>query len=614
MTELPTTGEIVAKMRDALRVAEPNLDTGVGTVARKILDTVGEAIGEAYSDQHLLTYQYDIDSKVEGDLDDFVALFGMSRIPAQRAQGSVTFTRPNDNTAATTSLVIAPATQVVAQTNPIVYVQTTVSAVMAPGTLTASVPVQALAAGPQGNVAAGLLTTLVGNVPGITTVTNTGALTGGTAEESDAELRERFKRTVFRSLAGTNQMYLGVAQEVPQDPMQPSTRMNSRVNVIGASKRRREQVQITSGTGSISLTTAAYIYSDNVFCGPSIDEGNFLVPGSEFNFVPTNPTNGTAATATLSSVNATAMPDGLYDLEFEYVPIPSRNDPANTRFGGGNVNNRIDIWIDGVCIEVATQSVVFTTANPFTATTTSILYNAKYTQSSQATSTPPVGWYFVPLTFGPILSIPSSIVIGGTTYNYGSDYLYVSRNDAFGYAPASRFGLSWTNAAGRQPLTGTTFSLTYNYNRAAYETQEAIRNWRLLGTDTWVHAGVPSLLKFNFAIVYDRRFDPTAVKTEIDTALAAFINRIGFGDVVQVSDVLNVVHNVPGVDNVRFLTSTDNPTTYAIARMSRFDPTVQADIIQSGGRATDYYLREDFYPVFHSTVIVQKAPNTFGTP
>lgn len=601
-------------MRAALRVAEPNLDTSVGTLSRKILDTVGEAIAEAYSDNYLLQYFYDIDSKVEGDLDDFVGLFGFTRIPAQRAQGSVTFTRPDDASAASTSLVIAPGTQVVAQTNPLVYVQTMVSAVMAPGITSAAVPVQAVNAGPRGNVAAGLLTTMVSGTLGITSVTNLAALTGGTAEESDEELRERFKRTVFRSLAGTEQMYLGTALEVPQDPIQPSTRLNRRVSVIGSTRRRREQIQVVSGTSSVTVPNAAYIYPDNVFCGPDIDLGQFLVRGSEFNFTPTNPTNNSNASATLESVNAIAMPDGLYDLEYEYVPQPSRNDPANTRFGGQPVNNRVDVWIDGNITEIATQSVVFTMANVFTTTTSSLFYNAKYTQSNPSTTTPPNGYFFVPLTFGPILSVPATIIISATTYNYGVDYFYVAQHDAFGYSPRSRYGLAWTNAVGRQPAEGTVFPLTYSYNRAAYDTQEAVRNWRLLGTDALVHAGVPTHLKFNLAMVYDRRFDTSAVNTEVDSALSAFINSIGFGDVVQVSDVLNVVHNVPGVDNVRFLTSTDHATVYAISRMSRFNTAIQAEVIQVGGRATDYYLDEDHYPVFHSTNIVAKAPNTFGTP
>lgn len=599
-------------MREALRIAEPNLDTSVGTVVRKILDTVGEGISEAYSDNYLLNYIYDIDSKVEGDLDDFVALFGFSRIPAQRAQGAVTFNRPSDDTAAGTSLVIAPGTQVVAQTNPLVYVQTTVSAVMAPGVLSATVPVQAVSAGPRGNVSAGLLTTLVSSSVGISTVNNSAPLSGGTAEESDSELRERFKRTVFRSLAGTEQMYLGVALEVPQDFLQPDTRLNSRVTILGSTKRYREQIQVTAGTATTAITNAAYIYPDNVFCGSDIDNGIFLVKDSDFSFTPTNPTNGSNASATLSSINSVSMPDGLYDIEYEYVSQASRNDPANTRFSGGNVNNRIDLWVDGMIVETAVQATVFTTANPFSASSSSVLYNQRHTQSNPSQSLPTVGWYFIPLSFGPILSVPATITIGATVYSYGSDYWFVVGNDAFGFAPNSRYGLAWTSAAGRQPADGTSFSVTYTYNRAAYDTQESLRNWRLLGTDARVHAGVPSYVKFNLAIIFDRRFDPTAVKTEIDTSLADFINSISFGGVVQVSDVLNVVHNVPGVDNVRFLTGDDHPTIFAISRMSRFNTSVQIALVEYGGRAIDYYLGDQFYPVFHSTNIVTKAPNNFG--
>jgi uncharacterized phage protein gp47/JayE len=230
---MPSSGEIVTRMITALRASEPDLDTSIGTPLRKILDAVGESIAEAYVDEHLITYAYDIDSKVEGDLDDFVALFGFARIPAQRSQGVVTFSRPHDDVANQTALVIPPGTQVAALTNPLVYVQTTTSAVLNPGQYSAEIPVQAMLAGPQGNVAAGLVTQLI-SPGGISSAVNVNPLSGGSAQESDEELRARFKATVFRSLAGTQAMYDGVAREIPQDPSLPESRAISRVNVIGS--------------------------------------------------------------------------------------------------------------------------------------------------------------------------------------------------------------------------------------------------------------------------------------------------------------------------------------------------------------------------------------------
>lgn len=605
---MTTTGDIAAKMVTALNAAEPDLDVSVGTPARKILDTVAEAIAEAYADSHLIQYQYDIDSKIGGDLDDFCALFGITRIPAQRAQGVVTFTRPNDNFATTTAMVIPPNTQVVAQTNPIVYVQTTISAVMNPGQLTVDVPVQAVVAGPGGNVAAGMLATVATAVSGIASVVNAAPMSGGSAQESDADLRARFRATVFRSLAGTQSMYQAIALATPQDPTMPLTRAVTQVNVLGATKRYREQIQIVGGTATSTVTRAAYIFPDNVYCGADIDAGNMLIQGTNFTFTPSNPTNGNDATAVLTAL--TGMPDGLYDLDFEYVTQASRNDPANTRFAKGGINNRIDVWINGTIADVATQAVVFSNARVFSNTYGDPYYRNAFTQSSAATPTPPAGNFFIPLAFGPITSVPASLVIAGTTYTLGSDYWITQREDAFGMSPFDLYGLSWQTT--RVPANGSTFSITYNYNRIARDVQENINQWRLVGTDARAHCGIRRLIKFHFAIVYDRAYDTSAVNTNIDIALSALCSSLGFAASLQVSDVIQTVHNVPGVDNVRFLTSTDDATSYAMASMSPWAANTQLSLYASGGRAIDATFGNSQYPVYHSSRIIAKAPNTFS--
>jgi uncharacterized phage protein gp47/JayE len=608
---MPSTSDVVANMVAALQASEPDLDTSIGTPIRKILDAVGEAIAEAYSDQHLITYQYDIDSKVGGDLDDFCALFGITRIPAQRAQGVVTFTRPNDQFAATTAAVIAPGTQVLAQTNPVVYVQTTVGSILNPGQLSVDVPVQAVTAGASGNVAAGLLTTIASSVNGVTTCINANPLSGGSGQETDDDLRARFKATVFRSLAGTQAMYTAIAQSVLQDPATPSTFAVSAVNVIGSSKRYREQVQLVSGTATSTVQNAAYIYASNVYCGVDIDGGSFLIPGADFTFAPSNPSDRSNASAIVSSISAN-MPNGLYDLDFEYIPQSSRNDPGNTRFANGAVNNRIDVYVNGSVPTVATQSVVFSNAVTFNNTTAgSAYYNAYFESSNVTTPTPPNGFIFVPLAFGPILSVPSTLSIASTSYTLGTDYWIVRRNDAFGLAPNSAYGLLWQTS--RVPANGSSFSISYTYNKVARMVQDAIDQWRLVGTDAKAHAGKRVPIKFNFAIVYSRAYDPTAVNTAISTALSAMVNSIGFNAQLQVSDVLQTVHNVPGVDNVRFLTSTDDSSSYAMCAISPYDGTTQTSVYATGGRAIDVSFSDAQYPIFNSLRVIQRARNTFMT-
>jgi hypothetical protein len=84
---MATTAEISSRITKALGVSEPELDTGVGTPIRKIIDTVSEAISESTIDGFLTTYQYDIDARSGADLDSFAALFGFYRLQPRRSSG-----------------------------------------------------------------------------------------------------------------------------------------------------------------------------------------------------------------------------------------------------------------------------------------------------------------------------------------------------------------------------------------------------------------------------------------------------------------------------------------------------------------------------------------------
>lgn len=608
---MTSTGDIAAKMVAALNASIPDLDTSPGTPTRKILDAVSEAIAESYSDSHLINYQYDIDSKVGGDLDDFCSLFGITRLPASRAQGVVTFTRPSDAFSSGSALVIPPGTQVIALTNPPVIVQTTVSTVLNPGQLTGDIPVQAVSPGASGNVAAGLLITMGTGLSGVTSVINAAPMTGGSNQESDADLRTRFKATVFRSLAGTQSMYQAIALATPQDATTPGVNAVSQVNVIGSSKRYREQIQIASGSATSTVQNAAYIFSDNMYCGRDIDAGSMLTPGTDFTFTPTNSTVGANSTAVITSTSAN-MPDGLYDLDIEYVPQASRNDPGNTRFALGGINNRVDIWINGQIGTTAVQSVIFSNSRVFNTTLNSPYQASQFATSNPSSPTPPIGYFFIPLAFGPILTLPTTLIIGGTTYTQGTDYWAAWRNDAFGRSPRSLQGILWQTT--RVPANGAAFSITYNYNTVARNAQENVDQWRLVGTDARVHCGIPMPIRFYFAIVYDRQYDPSSVNTNISTALATLCGGVGFNNQLQVSDVIQAVHNVPGVDNVRFQTSGDNATNYAMALMSAWATTpTQISLYANGGRVIDASFADNQYPVFYDVQISQRANNSFRT-
>lgn len=612
---MPSPQEIAASMTRALAATDPELDTSIGTPTRKILDVVAESIGEAYLDSQLLSYQYDIDAKIGADLDDFVGLFGFARLARQRANGVVVFSRSSAN-AAKEAAYIPPGTQIVALRNPPVYVQTVLPAVLGVGQVSADVPVQAVEGGVAGNVPARTLTVLASAANGVSTVINTEPLTGGTEQESDVQLRARFKATVFRSLAGTEQMYMGLALEVPGLGEEEGSRAVSKVNVVGVTKTYVEQVQVVAGVASTTVDDPAFIYDSPVFVGftpaptPDGPTYTFLTPGIHFAWqVDNNVVPSTGKLQNLTVGTTAGLPDGLYDLTFEYLPKSSRNDPKK------GISNRVDVFVNGQKATEATQTIVFpsnTAANTFNDTTTDDrLYRQKYRR--KATLVPPdLGNIFVPLAFGPLSLLPDSISItgenAGVAYVEGTDYFLVERHGPEGLTSNSLTGIEWV--ATKAVTAGKAFPLTYVYNSVPREVEERVQQWRLLGTDARVHQGKEIALRFNLAIMYSRDFAPSSVNTAVDTALAEFVNGLGFRSTVQVSDILQVVHNVAGVDNVRFIRQDENGTSFALQQM--LGSTVHKTF-HTSGRAKDIIFGDDEIPVFHSTTVVAKAANTFGT-
>jgi uncharacterized phage protein gp47/JayE len=133
------------------------------------------------------------------DLDSWVADFGVTRNAAGFAVGAVTLSRYSTGAAA----LILPGVQVRSSDGAFTYLVTTDTAnaawsatlggysLLAAGA-SVSVPVLATVGGIAGNALAGTVTLLSSAIPGIDTVTNPIAFTGGADAESDAALRVRF--------------------------------------------------------------------------------------------------------------------------------------------------------------------------------------------------------------------------------------------------------------------------------------------------------------------------------------------------------------------------------------------------------------------------------------
>jgi len=602
-----SAADIAAGMIAALAVTDPEMDTSIGSTVRKWIDVAAEQIAPAYALTDLDQWIYTIDTKEGAALDDFCTLFGIYRIAAKRATGTIQFTRPN---VATTNIPIPAGTVVATGSTPTITFVTVSAVWLLKGTSSVIAPIQAVNAGVSGNLPVGSITLLGSNLSGISnTLVQPDATSGGTDAESDASLRTRFRQMIFHSMAGTQDMFLGVALEdsTPDDTTDVTA---TAATVLGATKRWREQVQV-DGTGlavsTMPTETAKYVYTGTSIFGPDIDGGQILTEDVHYSF------DAGAVPPEVHDISGNLTEGTVYDLDFEYVSAASRNDPAS------GITNRVDIWVAGVAPETGSENTYYQ-PQTFDSTTDSEWFTGKFLRLSDSGEVPPAaGNAFLQLAWGPIVDFPSQIIIGGDAYVRDTDFWVVQDDTAFGYGPDSKFGLEFP--AGAQPATNAQIRLTgeqaYVYNRLPRDAQARAEAWKLVTTDVKAHAAKQVRLRLNIGIMYAPSYERGVVQAGVDAAVAAWMDGLGFRSVVQVSDILQTIHNVDGVDNVKFLASdepvfSDDADSWGIEKVST-DGTNLTNFGYGSGtlRAMDVVLSDNEVPVLYDIRYVTKAQNTW---
>lgn len=145
------------------------------------------------------------------DLDSWMADFGVTRLPAVAATGSVTFSRFTPTQLATipsgtlveSSDLTPEQYMVVADTTNPAYNAALDAFLIQPGVSSVTVAVACVDAGSAGNVLAGQISLLTSSIQGVDTVSNALAFTNGVDAESDDALRARFQLYIASLNEGT---------------------------------------------------------------------------------------------------------------------------------------------------------------------------------------------------------------------------------------------------------------------------------------------------------------------------------------------------------------------------------------------------------------------------
>lgn len=670
-----TQAQLALQMLAQLRVLDPSVSAEIGTPERKIIDTVAQALADAQVDLTQLNSALDVDAKFGANLDRFLALFGFGRQVATSATGFIEFSR--EGGASTLDIQIPAGTQVAAPIlEPSVEFftpayETTFAGTLPAGETSLIVPVRALTPGVNSNVGANRVTQIIGSpVFGVHDVNNPAPITGGVDAEDDDQFKVRFKNTVFRNLAGTEDQYLALAA---------ATAFVTKANVVGPISRYREYIQVPrdddsasyavggggsiSGNGASSEWTAAlstipyskHIYTNvpnfisngqtgtqTIFYREDIDWRMNTDPQIKnrgdayrlFHAVPPEDIDpaGTGATfkpnvaflqvyeGTDDAVTAIRPRDVVF-FEHSYMSAVSRNDYDR------NVTNAVDIFIDGSNDTVASTVITspgVSTATAFVSTpTTNKYYNQNYRRWGEPDLAPTVGNLFVPLFWQPIVGLPSEIIVAdavnSSIFYLGEHYWLVEDITTDGHGSVrARNGIEWvpglngalsandgspgarTGKKLNEYASGLSIEIdSYLYDRNVIDLQSAVEGSKQVTTDVLVHQGRTRWFKLDITVMYDPGSNTGIVNEQVYLSVQRYFNNRYFGNVVQLSDILQVIHGVGGIDNVRW--SSDVPGSTDLARITETNRTgtsrpSSTSVLVPRTFSNDFFVRDDELP------------------
>jgi uncharacterized phage protein gp47/JayE len=680
-----TTQQIIDQMVAQARALDPAFSFEVGTPERNLFEAVASVIAQASVDFDVLDAQHDIDTMTGSRLDSFLSNFGFGRQQPTRATGTVTFSRLTTSSA---DITIPRGTQVVARQGTVgftaIVFATTETVVLQSGKTDIDAAIECTLPGTVGNLPALSITGFAGpqQVPGISGVSNPSPTNGGIDGETDADLKVRFKNTVFRNQSGTLDQFLALAVSTPY---------TFKANVVGPISRYLEYIQVPQNTvdggpgddsmqidpiidpngtsfphkRSTAVSTIPYskfTYDGNMYLsngGIGTDQTFYR---QNVDFVFNNPAKGDGDAVFGSNVqdSATAIdqckpnitilnpdfgatpttglaPGDVLLLEHAYISKNSRNDYRR------GILNCIDIFIDGKnSVPVISSEVMPGAANDIVESPQTVMaYRGNYRRVLDY-SLPETHNRLQILYWQPTLDVPDTIDIGTNRYfkakfvtrdlagaaHYWADadatqpahyWMVQDVSELFGTVRA-RNGIEWSYSVPGIPLdttpdvpgvprvatdwTGTQFTITnYYYDQNVGDLQAIMEKNKQITTDVLVHEARIRNFKLYITLMYSPGANATAVNANIAGAVSTFFASQYFGTVIQMSDLLQVVHNVPGVDNVRWSSELDG----TLPKVEEVQPN-GSSLVPAVTYDADFFLQDNELPALPAVTAIDVSP------
>jgi hypothetical protein len=251
-------------------------------------------------------------------------------------------------------------------------------------------------------------------------------------------------------------------------------------------------------------------------------------------------------------------------------------------------------------------------SNFFLTTVTGSPYWIGNFRNKQTGQIPQPGMVYQPLIWQPITALPDYINISNTPYAQGSDFVLLEDVSLNRGSKLAKDGIAWNynSIYSNQNflLASGVYQVDYDFNSLPYTLNQTTDQYKQITTDVLVHAAHDRYFDVVLVVMYTPGFNVDSVNTQISTTISNYFETLNFNNFIQFSDILQAVHNISGVDNVRFAKSSDDFGIYGIIEVASDGQTILGSPYIS-----DFALSDIDAAHFNQLFAYREAQNTWTT-
>jgi hypothetical protein len=471
-----TFKERVEYLISALRVQDPGLDTTDPSPIRVLINAVAE-MGAQADVAYDKSLEWDVSKKSGRDLDNFVELFGFTRLPAKYASGFVTL---GFGLNTTRDYILPKGTifQSVRRGGGIFNTYVSTETIGIPRyTANINVPIRAEFPGALYNARAGEVRVLNYDLEQLSKVLNEKPIIGGKREESDEELRDRFRAQLFRNNLGNESWYKSIADR--------HTNVSS-TQIIKPSQETEEHLKIVNSKVQCMEDSLIFTYP-NTFSIYLPRTQTWLEEVKDFIVIIDNET---PAPPVIEFIGNAHQEGDSVTVRYRYCSSKSRNNPRT------NYMHYLDIYVMGQ------QPTYYLDFAQWPSDQT-------FGVGSINEVTHPDGLIGLPyhvFTRQPVVEVPTEVVVRGRNYLLNRDYVMVKDRSINADSTRAKDILLWkTNL----PFSGEgvpAFRFPYFHEAVVSDIQTIIDapDMHTAVDDVLVHAATRIPFNVNLTIEWER--------------------------------------------------------------------------------------------------------------